>query len=109
MSGTFSLEPSGPGRLRASGALDFDTAIGALALGRTLMRAGPHWQVDLSGVSSADSAGLAVLLEWLARARAAGQALEYVGLPAQLRAIARISDVEDLLIRSPAAQGSIGS
>jgi len=40
-----------------------------------------------------------VLLEWLSVAKRTGRSLRYVRLPAGLAALARISDVEELLER----------
>ena len=56
-------------------------------------------EIDCSGVSAADSAGLAVLIDWLAAARAARRTLRYSGLPAGLAALGRISEVQELLER----------
>jgi phospholipid transport system transporter-binding protein len=49
-------------------------------------------------VTEADSAGLAMLVDWLAWARGAGRSLELVGTPQRLRALAAISEVDDLLL-----------
>jgi phospholipid transport system transporter-binding protein len=54
-------------------------------------------RVDLSGVAAADSAGLALLIDWLACARSAGKRLCYVRVPDALLALARLSDVAPLL------------
>jgi phospholipid transport system transporter-binding protein len=54
-------------------------------------------RIDLSAVTSADSAGLALLIDWLACARAAGKRLVYVRVPDALLALARLSDVAPLL------------
>jgi phospholipid transport system transporter-binding protein len=51
-------------------------------------------------VQSGDSAGIAVLIEWLATAQARGTTLRYENVPAQMLAIARISDLEDLLLNA---------
>ncbi|MCC7462298.1 MAG: STAS domain-containing protein [Gammaproteobacteria bacterium] len=53
---------------------------------------------DLDAVRQVDSAGLALLVDWLAAARAAGARLCFTGLSSGLRALARLSDVEDLLV-----------
>ena len=58
-------------------------------------------QLDLSGVSAADSAGLALLIDWLACARSAGKRLIYLRAPPALMALARLSDVAPLLDGSP--------
>ena len=54
-------------------------------------------EVNLAEVQRADSGALALLVDWLAWARAAGRELRYTALPAPLLALARLSDVEDLL------------
>ena len=54
-------------------------------------------RLDRAGFTSADSAGLAVLIEWLSVAGERGGTLAFEAVPAQLRAIARISDVEELI------------
>lgn len=95
---TFSIDSATPGRLVASGELSFETAAEALRKGDELIGRGGDWVVDLSRVDSGDSAGVAVLVEWLATARSKGGAVRYDGIPAQMLAIARISDLEDLLL-----------
>ena len=94
----FALSRTAAGRLAASGALGFETAARALREGTALI-VGPGDQVvDLGGIAEGDSAGLAVLVEWLATARARGVGLRYENLPAQLLAIAKISDLDGLLL-----------
>jgi len=92
-----SIDSAAPGRLTVRGDLDFGNAPAALARGLALLGNAQDCEIDLSGVSSGDSAGLAVLIEWLASARERGATLRYTGIPAQMRAIARISALEDLL------------
>ena len=94
------IDAVAPGRLTVRGELDFDNAPAALSRGLALLGDTKDCVIDLSGLSSGDSAGLAVLIEWLASARRRGASLRYTDVPAQIRAIARISALEDLL--SPA-------
>ena len=54
-------------------------------------------QVDCSGITSSDSAGMTVLLDWLAIAKGAGRSMHFASLPEQVQALARISDVHELL------------
>jgi phospholipid transport system transporter-binding protein len=54
-------------------------------------------EIDLARVSSGNSAGLALLLEWLRRARRAECRLGFRNLPPSLRDIARVSGIEPLL------------
>jgi phospholipid transport system transporter-binding protein len=93
---TFAIERTEPGRLEASGVLGFETAADALKSGLRLIGS-DACTIDLGKVTEGDSAGLAVLIEWLSTARSAGAKLRYVKVPEQILAIARISDVEDLL------------
>jgi phospholipid transport system transporter-binding protein len=59
-------------------------------------------QIDLTGVTSADSAGLALLLEWQA---AAGGTLSVTGAPSSLVQLARLSEATELLRLSGRGQG----
>lgn len=53
--------------------------------------------IDLAGVTRGDSAGLALLVEWLRLAQARDIRLQFHNFPSQLRDIARISDLLPLL------------
>ena len=92
------LESVAPGRYRVKGALSFATVAGLLETSKKNFDGTPAIEIDLSAVEHADSAGLALLIEWLRLARQAGKTLSYANLPAQLLAIARMSDVDDLLV-----------
>jgi phospholipid transport system transporter-binding protein len=54
--------------------------------------------IDLAGVTASDSAGLALLIEWLSVAKGAGRALRFENIPSQLQQLARLSEVEELLV-----------
>jgi phospholipid transport system transporter-binding protein len=54
-------------------------------------------QVDFSGVDKADSAGLALLLEWKAQARQRARRIDYAEVPASVLAIAETTEVQHLL------------
>ena len=81
------------GRLRVSGAMTMATAAALLEAGRGLVPKAAGG-VDLSAVDEVDSCGLAVLLEW---ARVKGQPLAVIGVPAALRALAALYDLDGLL------------
>lgn len=87
--------------LALAGALTFATAARALAAGERMLTAGAQTQLDLSGVTRADSAGLACIVALVASASRAGRALTVVNWPERLRALAAVCDVAELL--SPAA------
>jgi phospholipid transport system transporter-binding protein len=96
--GTFSIRRTAPDRLEAKGAICFDSAAQALSSGLALIDRGENTTIDLAQVSEADSAGLAVLVEWLAHARQLDTAIHYANIPAQILAVARISDLDALLM-----------
>jgi phospholipid transport system transporter-binding protein len=89
----------GAGKVQVRGALTFGTArrVRAAALKLVQDPSAPALEVDCSTVTASDSAGLAVLLDWLALARRYGRAVRFKELPAPIRAVAQISEVESLL------------
>lgn len=96
-----SVTQAAPNRFAVSGPLTFATARGALRTGLDAFAAAEGAiEVDCSGVTASDSAGLAVLIEWLAWARRGGRELHYESVPEAICAIARISEVDGLLFRS---------
>jgi phospholipid transport system transporter-binding protein len=97
----FSLAAGGSGRLLAEGPLTFGSVRAARELGLDAMDAAGDdaLVIDCQGVTASDSAGLAVLLDWLAAARAQGRALRFTHLPQGLAALGRISEVSELLER----------
>lgn len=97
MSAGFDITASAPGRLDARGAMSYESAGHALREGLALIPRGGECTIDLSQVTEADSAGLAVLVEWLATARARNTKIRYQAIPAQILAVARISDLAELL------------
>lgn len=99
-SGAFRLTPSSDTQLLAAGPLTFATARAACARGGAVMSASRAAQeIDCSGVTHADSAGLAVLIAWLGMAKRAGRRLRYTHLPQGLTGLASISDLAELLER----------
>jgi phospholipid transport system transporter-binding protein len=87
------------GRVTVSGDLTFASARDARQLG-VLVLEGSRAQriiIDCSGVTRADSAGLAVLLDWLAWGRRKSRTISLENLPPSLVAIAKISEVDGLL------------
>ncbi|HEV2230025.1 MAG TPA: STAS domain-containing protein [Steroidobacteraceae bacterium] len=100
-SGPFSLAAGGDGRLLAEGPLTFASARQARELGLDALDAAADGAlvIDCQGITASDSAGLAVLLAWLAAARAQRRSLRFARLPQGLAALGRISEVYELLER----------
>lgn len=96
------LQEIAPGRWRVTGALDV-VAVSALAAeGERLIRAASkggiqRLSIDLSAVESANSAALALLVEWLEQACRRGLELVYIQPPQPLMRLARLSNLDGLL------------
>ena len=96
---TAKLEALGHERYRVSGVLDAVTTPRLLedSAAKFSNQSGADIYVDLADVSESDSAGLALVIEWLRLARQRGQRMNFANLPKQLLALARISEVEELI------------
>jgi phospholipid transport system transporter-binding protein len=94
---TAAFEVQDGDRSRVNGVLHFTTVTALLRAGIEAIGNGRAAVIDLSGVSDSDSAGLALLIEWLSVAKSENRSLRYENVPAQLHQLARLSDVEDLL------------
>jgi ABC-type transporter Mla MlaB component len=93
-----SLRDDGGGRYALAGAVTLGTVAALRARGLQAFGTGTGAiEVNLAEVARADSGALALLVDWLAWAHAAGRELRYTALPAPLLALARLSDTEDLL------------
>jgi len=94
---TATFEVQEANRSRVNGVLHFKTVTALLRVGSEAIGSGHAAVIDLSGVSDSDSAGLALLIEWLSVAKAGSRTLSYENIPAQLHQLARLSEVEELL------------
>lgn len=99
------LDSLGDGRFRVAGILDSDTVTEILEQSVRKFESVPGVIIDLSLVTSSDSAGLALLIEWLRMTRAVGRKIHFDNVPQQIMALARISEVDDLLLEN----GAVGS
>lgn len=93
----FRLDTGSPATLGVSGVLGFDNAAAAWQAIRTALVARSAAQLDLSGVSHCDSAGLACVLAAIADSGRHGQTVQVTGMPAGMRALARVCEVDHLL------------
>lgn len=83
--------------LAVSGPVTLQTVEGLVARGDALLARGAG-RVDLAGVQEVDSAVLAMLLHWKRAARAAGRDLSVTGVPEPVRSLARLYDLESLVL-----------
>lgn len=82
--------------LRVSGAMVITSAAELRASGAAAIADGAS-TVDLSAVSDADSAAVALLLAWLREAQEQGRELSIVHAPDNIRSLATLYGVAELL------------
>ena len=87
----------GEGRFSIDGPLTFDTAADALEQSKDSFSEYDRLEVDLGAVTQSDSAGLALLLEWVNWAKYYVREISYRNIPTQILAIAQISEVGEML------------
>ncbi len=97
----FEVVTTAPGRFAMRGVLTFANARRARSEGLTALHASTEsdLEIDCSGITQSDSAGLAVMLDWMAIMKREGRPLCFSEVPCLLLAVARISGVEDMLRR----------
>lgn len=91
------LKQAGDGRLTLSGALDFDTVAKLRPLLRRYLRPGERISVNLKRVGHCNSAGLALLLQWVEDARQQGSDIQFRNLPHSLAEIADLYNLKSLI------------
>nr|WP_180205709.1 STAS domain-containing protein [Pseudomonas sp. SbOxS1]NYU05855.1 STAS domain-containing protein [Pseudomonas sp. SbOxS1] len=87
------------GELRLSGVLDYRTGPQLRQQGQALINASKAAAVviDCSAVEKSSSVGLSLLLCFMRDAQAAGKALSIRGMPEDMREIAQVSELTELL------------
>jgi phospholipid transport system transporter-binding protein len=103
----FTLEDRGDGRFVLSGDMTFDTVDRILKASEAPFEEHSQLEIDLSGVANSDSAGLALLLEWVTWANHTVREIRFAGMPERVMAIARTTEVDGLLTRGERWAGFI--
>lgn len=101
---TASFETASEGCYRVTGVLDATTVPILLreSEARIANASSSDVRIDLSGITESDSAGLALLLEWLRLAKQRNVQVQFANVPTQVAALARISEVEALILPNAA-------
>jgi len=94
---TVQLEQQSPGAWRISGVLNFASVPDLSERGGALFDGQSEVQIDLSQVQHADSAGVALLVEWMGEARRRAVNIRYLNVPAQMLAIVRVTSLDRIL------------
>jgi phospholipid transport system transporter-binding protein len=96
----FELIEGESGVFRLEGELSFGSSVRALKRSERLFSPNSVVTFDMGGIERADSAGLALMLEWIRRSREVGAALQFTHIPEQLLAIARVAGVDGIITRT---------
>ncbi len=92
------LQCQSPGNFSLVGELSFETVPGLVSAGEQLFQSTGEVLLDLSRLERSDSAGLALLVNWLRQARHKQCKLSFRQVPEQLMRLARVSAVDQLLL-----------
>ncbi len=104
---SFTLEDRSGGKFALSGRMTFDTAGQILIVSEEMFEEHTRIEVDLFDVTDTDSAGLALLLEWITWANHTVREIRFVGTPEKIDAIAKTTEVDHLLQRGERWAGFI--
>jgi len=103
----FEIKDLGHGRFALSGHMTFETAENILRASEGPFEEHTQLEIDLSGVTASDSAGLALLLEWVTWANHSVREISFKDMPEKVLAIAKTTEVEPLLTRGERWAGFI--
>ena len=89
------------GNLLISGELTHQSVPQVLKMSREFINntvgSNKNLAIDLGGVTRSDSAGVALLIEWMRQAKINQRIIQFKNIPAQMREIANVSGVDKLL------------
>jgi len=103
----FDLKDLGDGKFALTGSMTFATAGKILQDSEVPFEEHTLIEVDLAGVTDTDSAGLALLLEWITWANHTVREIRFTDMPEKIEAIAKVTEVEHLLKRGERWAGFI--
>ena len=103
----FELRDLGEGRFALDGEMTFATADRILRSSEEPFEQYTRIEVDFSGVTKSDSAGLALLLEWITWANHTVREIRFTSIPERIVAIAKTTEVDHLLNRGERWSGFI--
>ncbi|MCF6282027.1 MAG: STAS domain-containing protein [Candidatus Polarisedimenticolaceae bacterium] len=92
-----SIELTKSGAYCIQGELTLDTVTALLQQSKKLFTGQKEITINLAEVTHSNSAGLALLLEWLSQCKASGTTIQFKDIPDALTAIASLYNVRGLL------------
>ncbi len=93
MTALATIELQENGVLKVSGELTFSSVSSLLAESLEYFSSQNVLQVDLAGVTHSDTAGVALLIEWMRMAKQRDAQLSFSNIPEQMWAIIEVSDL----------------
>lgn len=93
MAALAAIELQENGRLKVSGELTFSSVSALLAESLSYFKSQDELQIDLAGVARSDTAGVALLVEWMHIAKQRDAQLFFSNIPEQMWAIIEVSDL----------------
>lgn len=103
----FELKELEGGKFALTGRMTFATAGAILRESEAPFEKHTRLEVDLSGITHTDSAGLALLLEWITWANHTVREIRFTGVPKKIDAIAKVTEVDRLLTKGERWSGFI--
>jgi phospholipid transport system transporter-binding protein len=91
------IQSLGDDRFLLSGDLHFDNVPQIWEESRAMFTRAPGLTLDLSGITRTDSAGLALLIEWMRLARESRKPIAFKNVPAQMQALIEASGLTEVL------------
>ena len=85
------------GKIEVLGTLGFGQVTDLLQASKVFFEGQEALVFDLSAVDKTDSAGLALLVEWMVMAERSGQVISFQRIPKQMLDIARVSGLDEIL------------
>jgi len=103
------VESGADGELRLFGVLDYQSGPALRRAGQALIREhkGKRLLIDCSAVEKSSSVGLSLLLAFTRDATASGQDVLIAGMPGDMREIARVSGLLDVLSLADEPRGVV--
>ena len=83
--------------LQVTGDLNFATVVSLWAESLNIIQDLPVLTFDLTGVKTCNSAGLALLIEWIKYAKHHAKTISFTNIPKNLLAIIKLADVDHLV------------
>lgn len=86
-----SITNQGSGRIALNGDMTFASINKQIAKTTAFLASAKEITIDMAGIVSTDSAGLALMIEWLKHARSKRTHLRFQNIPEQLVTLAKLS------------------